>query len=117
MYRMSHSSSNTHTNSHTHTLSLSQTHYLSLSHTHTHSLPLTHTLPLSLTHTYILSLTPSLSLRLTVQGEELHCEDAFDMLGGVDKNTFKPVYGDLEYLTLVSFDGFEITRQVREGLD
>ena len=52
-----------------------------------------------------------------MQGEELHCEDAFDMLGGVDKNTFKPVYGDLEYLTLVSFDGFEITRQVREGLD
>ena len=34
------------------------------------------------------------------------------MLTVTHKTTFRPVYGDLDYLTLGSFDGFEITRQV-----
>ena len=42
-------------------------------------------------------------------------EDAFDMLTATHKTTFRPAYGDLDYLTMESFEGFEITRQVKDA--
>ena len=50
--------------------------------------------------------------RLTLQGEVLDPEDAFDMLTSMLQVSFRPVYGDADVLTLKSFDGFEITKQV-----
>jgi hypothetical protein len=39
-------------------------------------------------------------------------EDAFEMLTSMLPVAFRPVYGDADVLTLKSFDGFEITKQV-----
>jgi hypothetical protein len=66
---------------------------------------------------YILSLTFALTFiphaRQALQGEILDPEDAFEMLTSMLQVAFRPVYGDADVLTLKSFDGFEITKQVR----
>jgi hypothetical protein len=65
----------------------------------------------------ILSLTVTLTFiphaRQALQGEILDPENAFEMLTSMLQVAFRPVYGDADVLTLKSFDGFEITKQVR----
>ena len=55
----------------------------------------------------------NLPSRRAFQDEALDPEEAFEMITACHKTTFRPVYGDTDVLTLQSFDGFEITKQVR----
>jgi hypothetical protein len=47
-----------------------------------------------------------------MQGELLGPEEAFEMLSADQSSNFRPMYGDSDVLTMASFDGFEITKQV-----
>ena len=68
--------------------------------------------PSSLYHTTSFSSSFSRTIRNELQGELLEPEEAFDMLIASHQSNFRPMYGDSDVLTLSSFDGFEITKQV-----
>ena len=70
-----------------------------------------HPLPLSSLYLAI-SFSYSCTIRNELQGELLEPEEAFDMLIASHQSNFRPMYGDSDVLTLSSFDGFEITKQV-----
>ena len=81
---------------------------------------LSHHITPSLSH----HINPSLShhsinasvTRNDIQGELLGPEEAFEMLSADHQSNFRPMYGDSDVLTMASFDGFEITKQVIRSL-